>query len=189
MAQPRWVSLRRFRSRVPTSRWRPGGCWAWRPASARRACRVDLVGRRWEMSAVEGLLDRASRATVRWSVWWDHQASASAVLVREVAAMAPRGVEVFPTSASPTPVEVPFHAVARLLRAAFGVETDGALPATGCATRFPTPTPRTGCSSMTCWASPTLDAALPHRSGCASSAVDRAGECFLVGPRPDRRCT
>ena len=83
----------------------------------------NLVGRQWEMSAVEGLLDRAIEG---------HGAVVGVVgppgigksrLVREVAAMARRrGVEVFTTFCESHASQVPFHAVARLLRAATGVE-------------------------------------------------------------------
>jgi class 3 adenylate cyclase len=84
---------------------------------------ATLVGRRWEMSAVEGLLDRAIDG---------HGAVVGVVglpgigksrLVREVAAMARRrGVEVFSVFCESHTSQVPFHAVARLLRVAFGVE-------------------------------------------------------------------
>ena len=83
----------------------------------------NLVGRRWELSAVESLLDRAVEG---------HGAVVSVVgppgigksrLVREVAAMARRrGVEVFTTFCESHTSQVPFRAVARLLRAATGVE-------------------------------------------------------------------
>ena len=83
----------------------------------------NLVGRRWEMSAVEGLLDRAVDG---------HGAVVGVVgppgigksrLVREVAAMAARrNVEVFTAFCESHTSQVPFHAVARLLRAATGVE-------------------------------------------------------------------
>ncbi len=83
----------------------------------------NLVGRRWELSAVEGLLDRAVEG---------HGAVVGVVglpgigksrLVREVAAMAAtRGVDVFTAFCEPHTSQVPFHAVARLLRAATGVE-------------------------------------------------------------------
>jgi class 3 adenylate cyclase len=83
----------------------------------------SLVGRRWEMSAVEGLLDRAVDG---------HGAVVGVVgppgigksrLVREVSAMAgSRGVQVFTTFCESHTSQVPFHAVARLLRAAIGVE-------------------------------------------------------------------
>jgi class 3 adenylate cyclase len=83
----------------------------------------NLVGRRWEMSAVEGLLDRAADG---------HGAVVGVVgppgigksrLVREVAAMARRrGVDVFTTFFESHASQVPFHAVTRLLRAATGVK-------------------------------------------------------------------
>jgi class 3 adenylate cyclase len=82
-----------------------------------------LVGRRWEMAAAEGLLDRAVEG---------HGAVVGVVgppgigksrLVREVSAMADsRGVQVFTTFCESHTSQVPFHAVARLLRAATGVE-------------------------------------------------------------------
>ena len=75
------------------------------------------------MSAVEGLLDRAVEG---------HGAVVGVVgppgigksrLVREVSAMAAaRGVEVFTAFCESHTSQVPFHAVARLLRAATGVE-------------------------------------------------------------------
>ena len=82
-----------------------------------------LVGRRWEMSAVEGLLDRAVDG---------HGAVVGVVgppgigksrLVREMAALAAaRSVEVFTAFCESHTSQVPFHAVARLLRAASGVD-------------------------------------------------------------------
>ena len=88
-----------------------------------RRAESNLVGRRWEMSAVEGLLDRAIDG---------HGAVVGVVgppgigksrLVREVAGMASRrSVEVFAAFCESHTSQVPFHAVARLLRAATGVE-------------------------------------------------------------------
>ena len=83
----------------------------------------NLVGRQWEMSAAVGLLDRAIDG---------HGAVVGVVgppgigksrLVREVSAMAAtRGVEVFTAFCESHTSQVPFHTVARLSRAAFGVE-------------------------------------------------------------------
>jgi hypothetical protein len=83
----------------------------------------NLVGRQWEMSAVEGLLDRAIEG---------HGAVVGVVgppgigksrLVREVAVIAGRrGVEVFTTFCESHTSQVPFHVVARLLRAATGIK-------------------------------------------------------------------
>ena len=87
----------------------------------------NLVGRRWELAAVESLLDRAVDG---------HGAVVGVVgppgigksrLVREVAAMADRrGVQMFITFCESHASQVPFHSIARLLRAATGVEGLGA---------------------------------------------------------------
>jgi class 3 adenylate cyclase len=82
-----------------------------------------LVGRRWEMSAIESLLGRAvdSHGAVVGVV--GSPGIGKSRLVREVAAMAAaRGVEVFTAYCESHTSQVPFHAVARLLRAANGVE-------------------------------------------------------------------
>ena len=77
-------------------------------------------------------------------------------LVREVSAMAgARDVDVFTAFCESHTSQVPFHAVARLLRAATGVEgLDGRPPAIECATGLPTRSLRTCCFLTTCWASP-----------------------------------
>ncbi|MGE5697880.1 MAG: ATP-binding protein [Candidatus Sericytochromatia bacterium] len=91
----------------------------------RAAGRVEskLVGRRWEMFAVNDLLDRAVEG---------HGAVVGVVgppgigksrLVREAVTMAHRrGVEVCTTFCESHTSQVAFHAVARLLRASTGVE-------------------------------------------------------------------
>ncbi|HEV7581061.1 MAG TPA: adenylate/guanylate cyclase domain-containing protein [Mycobacterium sp.] len=86
------------------------------------ASQSALVGRRGEMSAAEGFLDRAIDG---------HGAVVDVVgppgigksrLVREVAALAAaHRVEVFSAFCESHTSDVPFHVVARLLRAAFGV--------------------------------------------------------------------
>ena len=92
------------------------------PRAARRG-ESNLVGRRWEVSAVEALLARAI----------DGQGAVVAVvgppgigksrLVRELAGMAShRNVEVFTTFCESHTSQIAFHAVTRLLRAAIGVE-------------------------------------------------------------------
>ena len=106
--------------------------------AARRA-ESNLVGRRWEMSAVEALWERAvdghgSVVTVVGS-----PGIGKSRLVREVTAMAAdRGVEVFTAFCESHTSDIPFQAVARLLRAATGVrDLDG--PAARAQIRASTP--------------------------------------------------
>jgi class 3 adenylate cyclase len=82
----------------------------------------NLVGRRWEMSAVEGLLDRAIDGHGGVVGVVGPPGIGKSRLVREVAAMASdRSVEVFTAFCGSHTRQLAFHAVARLLRAAFGV--------------------------------------------------------------------
>jgi class 3 adenylate cyclase len=86
------------------------------------ASQSALVGRRWEMSAVEGLLDRAVDGHGAVVTVMGSPGIGKSRLVREVAAIAAgREVEVFSAYCESHATDVPFHVVARLLRAAFGV--------------------------------------------------------------------
>src|SRR6185369_16426265 len=79
----------------------------------------NLVGRRWEMSAVEGLLDSAVDGHGAVVGVVGSPGIGKSRLVREVSAMAAaRGVEVFTTFCESHACQIPFHVVARLLRAA-----------------------------------------------------------------------
>jgi hypothetical protein len=83
----------------------------------------NLVGRRWEMSAVGGLLDRAIDGHGAVVGVVGSPGIGKSRLVREVSAMAGRrGVEVFSTFCESHTSQVPFHAVARLLRAITGIK-------------------------------------------------------------------
>jgi hypothetical protein len=83
----------------------------------------NLVGRRWEMSAVEGLLERAIDGHGAVVGVVGSPGIGKSRLVREVSAMAGRrGVEVFTTFCESHTSQVPFHAVARLLRAITGIK-------------------------------------------------------------------
>ncbi|MDT5351423.1 MAG: hypothetical protein QOH91_4710 [Mycobacterium sp.] len=89
---------------------------AWRAES-------NLVGRRWEMSAVEGLLDRAIDGYGGVVGVVGPPGIGKSRLVREVSAMAARrGVDVSTAFCDSHTSQVPFHVVARLLRAATGVD-------------------------------------------------------------------
>jgi class 3 adenylate cyclase len=88
-----------------------------------RRAESDLVGRQWEMSAVEGLLDRAigGRGAVVGVV--GSPGIGKSRLVRDLAMLAGRrGVDVFAAYCESHTSQVPFHFVARLLRAVFDVE-------------------------------------------------------------------
>src|SRR5271166_1469385 len=94
------------------------------PEQDRRAAGAasTLVGRRWEMAAVEGLLQRAivSQGAVVGVV--GSPGIGKSRLVREVTAVAAtRGVEVFTGYCQSHTSDIPFYAVARLLRAVTGV--------------------------------------------------------------------
>ncbi len=87
----------------------------------------SLVGRRWEMAALEAMVERAigGRGGVVTVVGPPGIGKSRAA--REVAALAAgRGVEVFWAFCESYASDVPFHAVTRLLRAATGVaDVDG----------------------------------------------------------------
>jgi class 3 adenylate cyclase len=83
----------------------------------------NLVGRRWEMNAVEGLLDRAIDGHGAVAGIVGSPGIGKSRLVRELSAMASaRGVQAFATFCESHTSQIPFHAVARLLRAVTGVE-------------------------------------------------------------------
>ena len=85
--------------------------------AARRA-ESNLVGRRWEMAAVEGLLDRAIDGHGAVIGVVGSPGIGKSRLVREVAAMAAaRNVRVFTTFCESHATDVPFRVVVRLLRA------------------------------------------------------------------------
>jgi class 3 adenylate cyclase len=82
-----------------------------------------LVGRRWEMVAAEALLDRAIDGHGGGLGMVGSPGIGKSRLVREVTAKAAaRGVEVFTAFCESHTTQIPFHAVARLLRAATEVE-------------------------------------------------------------------
>jgi class 3 adenylate cyclase len=83
----------------------------------------NLVGRRWEMSTVEAVLERAIDGHGAVVGVVGSPGIGKSRLVREVAAVAGRrGVEVFTSFCESHTNQVPFHAVAQLLRAGTGAE-------------------------------------------------------------------
>jgi class 3 adenylate cyclase len=106
-----------------------------KPVSAQRLLRMevqhravgrdesDLVGRRWEMSAVEGLLECALGGRGAVVGFVGPPGIGKSRLVREVFAMAAaRNVEEFAVFCESRTRQVPFHSVAGLLRAVTGVK-------------------------------------------------------------------
>ena len=82
-----------------------------------------LVGRQWEMSAVESVLDRAIDGHGAVVGVVGSPGIGKSRLVREISAMAAaRRVEVFTAFCESHTSQVPFHAVARLLRAVTGIK-------------------------------------------------------------------
>jgi class 3 adenylate cyclase len=94
------------------------------PERDRRAAGAQstLVGRRWEMAAIEALLERAIDGHGAVVTMVGSPGIGKSRLVREVSALATaRRVEVFSTFCESHATDVPFRVVARLLRAATGV--------------------------------------------------------------------
>jgi class 3 adenylate cyclase len=83
----------------------------------------NLVGRRWEMSAAEGLLERAIDGHGAVVCVVGSPGIGKSRIVREVSAMAAtRCVDVFTAFCESHTSQVSFHAVSGLLRTAFGIE-------------------------------------------------------------------
>jgi adenylate cyclase len=84
---------------------------------------TSLVGRRWEMSAVEAVLARSvdGRGSVI-CVGGPSGIGKSRIVIEAAAMAAKRGVGVYSTFCESHATEVPFHAVARLLRAVFRID-------------------------------------------------------------------
>jgi class 3 adenylate cyclase len=83
----------------------------------------NLVGRQWEMAAAEGLLQRAVDGHGAVVALVGSPGIGKSRVAREIAALAAaRGVDVFTAYCESHATEIPFHVVARLLRAATGVE-------------------------------------------------------------------
>ena len=126
---------------------------------------ASLVGRRWEMAALDAIVDRAigGRGGVVNVV--GPPGIGKSRVAREAAALAAdRGVEVFWAFCESHARDVPFHAVTRLLRAGSGVaDLEGEAARDRVSGRGPgVPTRRICCCSMICWASPTRTCRCPR---------------------------
>ncbi|MGB7166503.1 MAG: adenylate/guanylate cyclase domain-containing protein [Mycobacterium sp.] len=118
LGEPEVVQIKGAEAAVPARRLLSMG-----ERTAVGGAESNLVGRRWELSAVESLLERAADGNGAVVGVAGPPGIGKSRLVREVAAMAGSlGVEVFTAFCESHTSQIPFHAVARLLRAAIGVQ-------------------------------------------------------------------
>ena len=124
LAEPEWVRIKGADEPVrapPAADDRPAGL------ASSGAPRLSLVGRRWEMAALDAIVDRAigGRGGVVNVVGPPGIGKSRAA--REAAALAAgRGVEVFWAFCESQAGDIPFHVVAQVLRAGIGVtDLDG----------------------------------------------------------------
>lgn len=103
----------------------------------------NLVGRGWELSAVEGILERSVQGHGSIVLLVGGPGIGKSRLVSELAAKATaRGVPVHSTFCESHTTEIPFHAITGLLKAAFGVaELDRAAARTKVRTQIPDDAP------------------------------------------------
>src|SRR6476469_4232333 len=124
MAQPLWVSESSFTLRVPRNQWPPIACWAWENGITPSG----VLSRTWSVGGgrcppLRGCWSVQSLGRALWSAWSARPGIGKSRLVREVSAMADAGdIDVFTAFCESHTSQVPFHAVARLLRAATSVE-------------------------------------------------------------------
>ena len=133
---------------------------------------ASLVGRRWEMAALDALADRTIQVpAVARSMSSDRRASAKAGWPgKRPRPTAGRGIEVFWTFCESHVREVPFQAVTRLLRAAAGVaDLEGEGARGRVREGVPDANPQICWYLMICSASPT------QKSHCPRSTRTRGG--------------
>lgn len=122
LGEPESVRIKGVDAAVPARRLRGAG--ARRPPG--RSAAGKLVGRGWEIAAVEAILDRSigSHGSVV-SVVGPPGIGKSRVVAEATALADDRAVPVFSTFCESHANEIPFRAVSRLLRAAYGVDEGG----------------------------------------------------------------
>ena len=123
LAEPEWVRIKGSDEPVYTRRL---VAISPRDGMVGRA-EASLVGRRWEMAALDAMVERAIAGRGGVVNVVGPPGIGKSRVAREAAALAAgRGVEVFWTFCESHARDVPFHAVTRLLRAGIGVaDLDG----------------------------------------------------------------
>ena len=154
LGEPEMVHIKGADEAVPASRLLSMGD----PHRAVGHAESGLVGRRWEMSTVEGLLERAIAHHGGVLGVVGQAGIGKTRLVRDVSATAAaRGVEVFATVCETHASSIPFHMVARFLRAMTGVgDLDGDTARSRVRARLPGADAHDLVCSMTCSASATV---------------------------------
>jgi adenylate cyclase len=118
LGAPEWVNVKGAEEPLPARRLL--GAAAERVAIGRRE--PTLVGRKWEMNTVAGILDQAiNGGGCVVGVVGPPGIGKSRITREAVTLAAGRGVEVFTVACESHARAVPFHLVARLLRTVFGV--------------------------------------------------------------------
>jgi len=107
----------------PVPAWRLLACDSGADGHSRRRGESKLVGRAWELNTVAAILDEAAGGSGCVVSFMGPPGIGKSRMVREAAAVAAnRGIPVFAAHCESHASDIPFHAVARLLRAAFGAE-------------------------------------------------------------------
>ncbi len=152
---------------------------------------ASLVGRRWEMAALDAMLDRAiaGRGGVV-NVVGAPGIGKSRAAREAAAAAAGRGFEVFWTFCESHARDIPFQAVAQLLRAGSGVaDLDGEAARVQLRAKLADADPQDLLllEDLLGIADPDVRAA-PDRPGCAAAPVDRTDQHHVAGAHANRRC-
>ena len=138
-----------------------------------------LVGRRWEMAALDAMTDQALGGRGGVVTVVGSPGIGKSRVAREAAALAAgRGVEVFWAFCESHAREVPFHAVTRLLRAGSGVaDLDDPAARARVREQVPDADPQDLLLLDDLLGIADPDVALPaDRPGCAAAPVDRTGQ-------------
>ncbi|BBX15870.1 cyclase [Mycolicibacterium duvalii] len=122
LSEPEWVTVKGAGS--PVCAYRLLGISGRHPQTVMEA---NIVGRRWELALLDTMIDRAVSGRGGVVNLIGAPGIGKSRVAREAAASAAaRGVEVFWSYCESHTVDVPFHAVAELLRASSGVaDTEG----------------------------------------------------------------